>query len=64
MKKELLKIAKEYNYAIECRGDLEYRYNDDEDFIELSVGGIQAMLEAAYELGKKNAKQKKENKND
>ena len=57
MKKELLEIAKKYSYAIEQRGDLEDRCNDEEDFIEFSVWSIKAMLKEAYELGKKNAKQ-------
>ena len=55
MKKQLVEIAKKNSYSIETRGDLESRHNDDEDFIELSVWSIQAMLEEAYELGKKNA---------
>ena len=49
---QLLKIAKEYMYAVEQRGDLEYRNRDSEDFIEVSVGSIAAVLQAAYELGK------------
>ena len=49
---QLLKIAKEYMYAVEQRGDLEYRNCDSEDFIGVSVGSIAAVLQAAYELGK------------
>ena len=59
MKKQLVEIAKKNSYSIETRGDLESRHNDDEDFIELSVWSIQAMLEEAYELGKKNVKASK-----
>lgn len=59
MKKQLVEIAKKNSYSIETRGDLESRHNDDEDFIELSVWSIQAMIEEAYELGKKSAKASK-----
>lgn len=50
--KALLEIAKNAAYAIEKRGDLEYRMNDSEDFIEVSVGSIEEMLEQAFLLGK------------
>lgn len=59
MKKQLVEIAKKHSYSIETRGDLESRYNDDEDFIEVSVWSIQAMLEEAYELGRKDSKKNK-----
>ena len=59
MKKQLVEIAKKNSYSIETRGDLESRRNDDEDFIELSVWSIQAMLEGAYELGRKDSKKDK-----
>lgn len=59
MKKQLVEIAKKHSYSIETRGDLESRYNDDEDFIEVSVWSIQAMLEDAYELGRKDSKKNK-----
>lgn len=50
--KALLEIAKNAAYAIEKRGDLEYRMSDSEDFIEVSVGSIETMLEQAFLLGK------------
>ena len=56
MNKQLLNIAKEASCEIESRGDLERRYSDSEDFIEVAVWSIEEMLEKAYELGKKNAK--------
>lgn len=59
MKKQLVEIAKKNSYSIETRGDLESRDNDEEDFIELSVWSIQAMLEEAYELGRKDSKKNK-----
>lgn len=51
---QLLEIAKDRIYAIEARGDLEQRNNDSEDFIEVSVGSIQDILIAAYQLGKES----------
>ena len=59
MKKQLIEIAKKNSYSIETRGDLETRNRDSEDFIEMSVWSIKAMLEEAYELGKKAAKANK-----
>lgn len=56
MKKQLIEIAKKNSYSIETRGDLETRKSDSEDFIEMSVWSIKAMLEEAYELGRKAAK--------
>lgn len=48
----LLDIAKEYSYDVHERGDLETRHNDTEDFLDISVWGLKAMLEEAYNLGK------------
>lgn len=52
IEKALEKIAMEESYAIEVRGGLDSRNNDDEDFKEISVSALQRMLERAYELGK------------
>ena len=51
-KKIIVDIAKKFIYDIGVRGDLEYRMNDDEDFIETGVGSLQAALYAAYLAGK------------
>lgn len=59
MNKQLIEIAKRNSYSIEARGDLETRNSDSEDFIEMCVWSIKAMLEEAYELGKKAAKANK-----
>lgn len=48
----ILEIAKKYIYAIEVRGSLEMMQSDSDDFIETSVGSIEAALEAAYQAGK------------
>lgn len=49
---KILEIAKKYIYAIEVRGSLEMIQSDSDDFIETSVGSIEAALEAAYQAGK------------
>ena len=50
--KELLKIAKIYSATIRERGDLEERNSDSEDFIDISVWGLEQMLQQAFKLGK------------
>lgn len=54
--KALEKIAMQENAAIEERGGLERKWNDTEDFPEVAVWSIEAMLAAAYKLGKQAAK--------
>ena len=53
--KALEKIAMQENAAIEERGGRERKWND-EDFPEVAVWSIEAMLVAAYKLGKQAAK--------
>jgi hypothetical protein len=50
--RKLEKIAMAASYTLDCRGGIEGRDNDSEDFQEISVLAIQAMLEHAYLLGK------------
>ncbi len=50
--KELLKIAKRYSASVEQRGDLKARNNDSEDFLDISVWGLEQMLQQAYKLGR------------
>ena len=50
--KALEKIAMSASYSLECRGGIDERNNDSEDFPEISICAIQAMLERAYLLGK------------
>ena len=49
---QITDIAKHHIYAVELRGDLQYRGNDDADFINVSVGSIEGALRAAYDLGR------------
>lgn len=51
-KKQLLDLAKKYIYGVQERGDLETRNNDSEDFMDVAVWNIKALIEAAYQLGK------------
>lgn len=52
LEKELYKIAAAYSYAAEERGNLKEKDNDSEDFLDINVAALEAMLKAAYELGK------------
>ena len=54
-KAQILEVAKKAIYAVETRGDLEQRGNDEDDFIEVGVYSLEQALHRAYELGK-NAK--------
>lgn len=56
MKQELFEIAKRNIFGLEERGDLEQRFIDSEDFLDVAVWSIRKMLEEAYELGKQDAK--------
>ena len=42
-------------HEIGWRGGLDKRNNDSEDFPEISIWGLQAMLEAAYKAGLEDA---------
>lgn len=57
--KALEKIAMEQNAAIEARGGLERKWNDEMDFPEIAVWSIEEMLIAAYQLGRKDARERK-----
>jgi len=48
-------IAMSSCHEIGWRGGLDKRDNDREDFPEISIWGIQAMLEAAYKAGLEDA---------
>lgn len=50
--KALLKIAVENCVTVGDRGDLNRRYSDSEDFLDIAVWELQDMLEKAYLLGK------------
>jgi hypothetical protein len=52
--KKLFEIAAKHLITVQERGDLETRHSDSEDFIEVSVGGLEAALKDAYEAGRKS----------
>ncbi len=52
---QLLRIAMQHMTAVAVRSDLETANTDSKDFIHVAVWGLKAALEAAYELGKKEA---------
>lgn len=56
MDKRLLEIAKRNSHAVRGRGNLEARYSDSEDFIDVSVWSLQDMLKEAYRLGLSDGK--------
>lgn len=51
--KKLTKIAIKHFGAVEERGSLETKDNDQADFFEVSVWGLKDALIEAYKLGKK-----------
>lgn len=53
-KQTLEEIARKHIAAVWSRGGLDARDNDAEDFIETSVWGLEAALEAAYEAGRQS----------
>lgn len=52
----LNKIAREHILAINERGNLKPKNNDEEDFLDISVWSLKAALKAAYEAGRKDGK--------
>lgn len=52
----LEQIALAADYGLKCRGDIQSRDNDSEDYPEVSIRAIQAMLENAYRLGREDGK--------
>ena len=57
--KALEKIAMEKSSVLEERGGIERRWSDEQDFPEIAIWSIEEMLIAAYNLGRKDAKEGK-----
>lgn len=57
--KALEKIAMEKSSVLEERGGIERRWSDELDFPEIAIWSIEEMLIAAYNLGRKDAKEGK-----
>lgn len=57
IKKTLEQIACDNIVTVRMRGGtLEARYNDEEDFLDVSVGELETALRKAYEAGRAAAK--------
>ena len=54
LSKMLYEIAAKWLISVENRRGLEMRSSDSEDFIEVSVAGLEAALKEAYEAGRKS----------
>ncbi|WP_418968457.1 hypothetical protein [Alloscardovia omnicolens] len=54
--KILLTIAAKHNGEMEERQSFETFHSDADDFLEVSIWGLKAMLEEAFDAGKKAAK--------
>ena len=52
--KKVYEIAAKHLIAVQERGDLATHHSDGEDFIEVSVWGLEAALKEAYEAGRKS----------
>jgi hypothetical protein len=52
--KKVYEIAAKHLITVQERGGLETRHSDSEDFIEVSVWGLEAALKEAYEAGRKS----------
>lgn len=50
---------KEKSSVLEERGGIERRWSDEQDFPEIAIWSIEEMLIAAYNLGRKDAKEGK-----
>ena len=57
--RKVLAIAKRIVYGVKERGDLEQRFNDSEDFLDIAVWTLREALEEAYALGKEDGRNEK-----
>lgn len=55
---KLLEIAMKNSVEMRERGDFETRNSDQDDFLEVSIWGLKAMLEEAFEAGRKASRKK------
>ena len=54
--RKVLEIAKRVVYRVKERGDLETRYRDSDDFLDIAVWTLREAMEEAYALGKEDGK--------
>lgn len=50
----ILEIAKKHSIVIHERGDLEKRFEDDENFIKIRASELKKILRDVYKVGTKN----------
>ena len=54
--RKVLEIAKRVVYGVKERGDLEQRFRDSDDFLDIAVWTLRQAMEEAYALGKEDGK--------
>lgn len=54
--KAIFEIAKQHIFGLEERGDLDAKYSDSLDFLDVSVWCLKSALIAAYNLGRSECK--------
>lgn len=59
VQKLLESIAMREDIALEMRKGIDGRFNDEEDFPEISIAALQAMLAKAYLLGANSKSEQK-----
>ena len=57
--RKVLEIAKRVVYGVKERGDLEQRFRDSDDFLDIAVWTLRQALEEAYALGKEDGRNEK-----
>ena len=57
--RKVLEIAKRVVYGVKERGDLEQRFRDSDDFLDIAVWTLREAMEEAYALGKEDGRNEK-----
>ena len=57
--RKVLEIAKRVVYGVKERGDLEQRFRDSDDFLDIAVWTLRQAMEEAYALGKEDGRNEK-----
>ena len=54
VEKQLLEVAMKHSIAMEVRKSFKKKNSDSEDFVEMAIWNLKAMLEDAYRLGQES----------
>lgn len=54
LEKQLLNIAMKNSTSMEYRKSFQKKNNDSDDFVEMAIWNLKAMLEDAYRLGQES----------